>query len=454
VDTITPEETSVSAGSAVTVVGAVLLSGTLVVPGLLVPVYGDVVATALFVVCVGGAVRFVGAAVVASVRRDPPDVGPETLPTVSLVLTAYNEADVLGATIEACQRVDYPDDRLQIVVGYESASTDGTAAVAEAAAAADSRVRAVERPASPGGKASATNHALTVATGDVVGILDADQRLEPGAVKRAVRWFGEESIWCVKGRCLGTNPGESLVALCATVERSLVERTEFVARDRLGGFTIFTGGQAFFRAAALEAVGEFDESVLLEDLDMAYRLQAAGGTVRVDPGIVTRETNPAGISAWWNQRKRWARGGMQVARRYLGPNLLSGPPALSARVDLAATLGALLVLPILVLAAPVLALGGPKGYVPTPVARPLWGFVCATPLVASYATMALDARDGYRHAPWEYLAPLLLWPYVAVQVWAVVASFLDEFVLRRPTRYVTSSSDDGRREDDARAGSE
>jgi cellulose synthase/poly-beta-1,6-N-acetylglucosamine synthase-like glycosyltransferase len=445
VDTITPAETSLSARSVVTVAVAGLLAGLSVLLGVVAPAAGRVVVAAALAFCVAAAARLVVAAFVAAPRRDPPADRGAALPTVSLVVTAYNEADVLPATLDACRRLGYPDDRLEVVVGYESASTDDTAAVAEAAADEDPRVVAVERTAPPGGKASATNHALSAATGEVVGVLDADQRLEPDAVRRAVRWFDDDSVWCVKGRCLGTNPEASLVSLCVTVERSLVERTEFVARDRLGGFTIFTGGQAFFRADALETVGAFDESVLLEDLDMAYRLQRAGGTVRVDPGVVTRETNPSGLSAWWSQRKRWARGGMQVARRYLGSDLLSGPPSVAARVDFAATLGALVLLSLLALAAPLALLAVARGtaFASAPLAASLWAFVFVTPFAATYATFAVDARDGYSHAPREYLAPALLWPYAAVQVWAIVASFLDEFVLRRPARYVTSSTADG-----------
>lgn len=438
-ETLTHEETSLTAGSVVTGVVAVLLSAILVAPGLAVPAYGRAVATALLLVCLGAAVRLVVGTFVAAPRRDPPAVpSSEPVPDVSVIVTVYNEADVLPATIDACIGVDYPEDRLQVVVVYEAASTDGTAAIAEAAADADPRVTAVERPAPPGGKAGAANHALTVATGEVVGVIDADQRLEPDAVTRAVGWLRDESIWCVKGRCLGTNATDSLVALCATVERSLVERIEFVARDRLGGFAFFTGGQAFFRADALEAVGEFDESILLEDLDMAYRLQRAGGSVRVDPGIVTRERNPARLSAWWNQRKRWARGGMQVARRYFGTNLLTGPPTLLARIDLAVLLWSLLAIPLLILTTPLLLLTWGEGFVFSAIARWLWGFVFFSPFVAWYGTVALDARDGYRHHPLEYAAPLFLWPYLGVQLWAIVISFIEEFVLHRAPRFVTS----------------
>ena len=444
----TPDETGLSPRSAVSAAAAVALSAALVAPGVLVPAYARAVAATLPAFALAVAIRVAAAATVAAVDGEPSPPADGTLPPVSVVVTAYNEADVLPATIEACRTLDYPDDALEIVVCYEAASTDGTAAVANAAAASDPRIRAVERDAPPAGKAAATNHALARAAGDVVAVLDADQRPEPGALRRAVRWFADEEVWCVKGRCFGTNPGDSLVALCATVERAFVERAEFYARDRLGGFALFTGGQAFFRADALARIGAFDESILLEDVEMAYRLQRAGGTVRVDPGVVTYETNPTSLAAWWSQRKRWARGGMQVARRYLGANLLSGPPSRGARLDFAATLGGLLAFPLAAAAAPLAALAWWDG---VGSAVPGWVtavavIVVAASILAPYLVFAVDRRDGRRHAPVEYVGPFLLWPYFAVQTAAVIAAFLAEFVFRWPTVYVTSTEPNERTE--------
>ena len=56
---------------------------------------------------------------------------------------------------------------------------------------------------------------------------------------------------------------------------------------------------------------------------------------------------------------------------------------------------------------------------------------------------AVDARDGRPHAPVEFLAPALLWGYLAAQTAAVLVAFLEEFVLERPTVYVTSTDPDG-----------
>ncbi|AHG05369.1 hypothetical protein HALDL1_13685 [Halobacterium sp. DL1] len=439
----TPDE-SRSGSSARTAAVAVVLSLAIVAPGVVFPWYARVGASVVLLFGVALSTRAVASTLLAAVRREPPEAVPDAdLPDVSVLLTAYNEADVLPATVEACLALDYPVDHLEVVVGYEAASTDGTADVARRLAAEHERVRAVERPGPPGGKAAATNHALGHATGDVVAVLDADQRPEPGAVRRAVRWFVDDDVWCVKGRCFGTNPGDSLLALCATVERGLVERTEFYARDLVDGFALFTGGQAFFRATALDELGPFDESLLIEDVEMAYRIRRAGGEIRVDPGVVTRETNPATLSAWWSQRKRWARGGMQVARRHLAPSLRSGPPPLGARVDFAATLAAVVALPVVALAAPLAPVAWlvAAGQFPlSPAAAPLWGWVSLAPAMAAYLLFALDARDGRTHAPVEYAAPLLLWPYFALQAAAVVVAFVEEFVLRRPSVYVTSTA--------------
>lgn len=436
------DETALTKRSVGTGLAACGLSGALIAPGIVSPDYALGGAYVVLLVGLLLSIRLAVSGLVSCRRRAPPDLDPDAiLPSVSVVITAFNEADVLRDTIEACTGLEYPDAELEIIVGYEAASNDGTAAVAGDAAGRHRRVRAVERPGSPAGKASAVNYALSHATGEIIVSLDANQRPEPDALERAVRWFRDEDVWCVKGRCFGTNPGASMVALCATVERGVIERTEFYARDLLGGFDFFTGGQAFFRADVLAEIGAFDESILLEDLELSYRLHRAGGGVLIDPGIVTRETNPVTFAAWWNQRKRWARGGLQVARRYLGPNLRVGPPAPSVRLDFVATVGSLLALPIVVLSSPLVLVALWTGAGGAVLERLATATVLATvvaPVAISYLTFALDSRDGYDHATREYAAPFVLWAYFTVQSGAVVASFLDEVVFRRPSVYVTS----------------
>ncbi|WP_129114481.1 glycosyltransferase [Halegenticoccus tardaugens] len=432
-------DVSVAAGTAAV---AALLCGALVVPALLIPAYAGLLAASVLAASTGIAFRMILSTLlsVGDPAPEPPSL-PADPPTVSVVVTAYNEADALEGTVASCLRQSYPTDRLEVVVGYEAASDDGTADVAERIAARNRRVAAVRREVSPGGKAAAVNHALPRAEGDVIASVDAGQRFEPTAVRRAVRRLLEgDDVWCVKGRCFGTNAAASLVALHATVERHLIERTEFVARDVAGGFTLFTGGQAFFRREALSALGGFDETVLLEDLDAASRIHARGKRIRVDPTVVSAERNPETLAAWWSQRKRWVRGGMQVARRHL--RRLSDDPNLSpiVRLDALYTFCVVLTLPILLLASPVATLSA------LGVGPPFPGAALSTAAAAVSSTFALpyavflqDELAGRAHDPREYVAPLTLPAYLALQAAVVVAAFVDEFVRRRPAVYVTSS---------------
>ncbi|WP_117592944.1 glycosyltransferase [Haloprofundus halophilus] len=427
-----------------TVAAAVVVASMLCAPALVFEWYAPFFLGLCALVAVGGALRATFVTAVACLPNPDPPERPPDPPTVSVVVTAYNDADALRETLAGCAALDYPADRIRVLVGYEAASTDGTEAVARRAAATDSRVRAIERAKPPGGKAAAVNHLLPHVDGDVVASLDAGQRLAPDSLSRAVGWLSaDRDVWCVKGRSYGRNAGESLLSLCATVERHLAERLAFVARSRLGWFTLFTGGQAFFRTETLARLGEFDETVLLEDVEMATRIHTRGGSVRVDPAIVATERNPATLSAWASQRRRWARGGMQVARRSLGGLLRSSDASVVTRLDAVYTFAALLTVPVVVLLSPAVvaeAVAAVELAAAAPASRwlPFW------PLLSLSLPCALflrDGLDGRRHDFREYLAPVLLPAYFLLQSTVILAAFLDEFVLRRPSVYVTSRRD-------------
>lgn len=442
-DVRTPDTLDASARTVVRYsAAATVLALVLLVPAVVFEPYARWVAVLWLALAIGLAVRGTLSACFAFVEPQLPPECPGDLPTVSVIVTAYNEADVLPQTIDACRHLDYPTEKLDVVLCYESASTDGTAAIAERAATEHSQVMAVERTASPGGKATITNDALGTATGEIVAVIDADQRFEPDAVRRAARWFrADDEIWCVKGRCFGDNPLDSLVSRYATVDRHLVERAEFVARDRLYGFTLFTGGQAFFRARLFDELGNFDETVLLEDVDMACRIHAAGHEIRVDPAILSYERVPTQFASWWSQRKRWARGGMQLARRYFFRLPRERAVPVSTKLDAIYTFGYVLLLPLLALAFPVALLGriGLTAGVGSSFEAQLWAFLALVPVFAAGLVFVRDYSKGRAHDGREWLAVLTLWPYVALQSLVVVAAFLEEFVFESPVVYVTST---------------
>ncbi len=411
--------------------------------------YGRLLNTVMLVALFGLVVRTVLSSILTFARVDRPDLPEDAdLPDVSVVVPAYNEAPVLEGTIEACRNLEYPHEKLEVVLCYEASSQDGTCELAERLAAEDDITRAIERDEPGGGKAKATNYALQFVTGDVIASIDADHEFEPRAVRRAVAWFlDDQDTWCVKGRCYGRNPTDSVIALHATVERHLAEKGEIAARELYGGYTFFGGGQAFFRAELFEELGMFDEEIMVEDIDMSSRIHEAGKDLHVDPSVITYEENPATLDAWWSQRKRWARGWMQVANRYLTRVPTTATLAPRQRLDGIYTLLYAVVPALLVLAFPmgilsaVTSISAPT-YIPLSDST-LWTLPFFAP-GAVFGLIALqDYRDGLSHNPAEYLAALTLGPYLIFQTAVYVTAFIQEYLLRKSAVYVTTSRSDG-----------
>jgi len=99
-----------------------------------------------------------------------PVLRADTQPTVTLVISAYNEAAVIGEKVRNSLELDYPADRLQVLV-VSDASTDGTDNVVRSVA--DARVQLL-RMSERGGKTLGLNEAVKRATGDILVFSDAN----------------------------------------------------------------------------------------------------------------------------------------------------------------------------------------------------------------------------------------------------------------------------------------
>jgi cellulose synthase/poly-beta-1,6-N-acetylglucosamine synthase-like glycosyltransferase len=132
----------------------------------------------------------------ARVASRPVESGDVT-PLVSVVVAAHDEEAVIGRRLDNLLGLDYPPDRLEVLVASD-ASTDGTEAIVEAVAARDRRVRLVRCPR--GGKVAAQNLAVREASGEVLAFSDANATWAPDALLQLVRPFADPSVAYVCGR--------------------------------------------------------------------------------------------------------------------------------------------------------------------------------------------------------------------------------------------------------------
>ncbi len=133
-------------------------------------------------------------------------VEPPVEPTVSVVLAAHNEQGRIAAKLDNLLSLDYPKEKLEIVV-VSDGSTDETDAIVESYA---DRGVSLERNETPQGKAVALNRGVARASGELLLFCDARQRIDPQALRRLVSWFADPNIGAVSGELqldTGKGPG-------------------------------------------------------------------------------------------------------------------------------------------------------------------------------------------------------------------------------------------------------
>jgi cellulose synthase/poly-beta-1,6-N-acetylglucosamine synthase-like glycosyltransferase len=137
------------------------------------------------------AVYPLAARALAAVRPWPVRKG-DALPTVTVIVAAYNEESVIERRVENLRALDYPAGRLQIVVTSD-ASTDATEEIAARAGA-----RVVTNPR--GGKVAAQDNAVSETSSDVVAFTDANSTWAPDALRELVGAFADPDVAYVCGR--------------------------------------------------------------------------------------------------------------------------------------------------------------------------------------------------------------------------------------------------------------
>jgi cellulose synthase/poly-beta-1,6-N-acetylglucosamine synthase-like glycosyltransferase len=173
-------------------------------------------------------------ALLATRRR--PTLSPQTweeLPRVSLIVPAYDEEEVIAAKVANALALDYPRERLQVIVASDG-SADATAERARAAAAD----LVLELP--PGGKVAALNAAAERAEGELLAFSDANSVWARDALLRLVEPFADPSVGYVCGKVRFTDPeGDNLEGAYWRYEMGVREMESALAGVTAGNGAIY-----------------------------------------------------------------------------------------------------------------------------------------------------------------------------------------------------------------------
>ncbi|HET9079826.1 MAG TPA: glycosyltransferase, partial [Trebonia sp.] len=263
-------------------------------------------------------------------RRD----GGAGLPSVSVLAACKNEAFVAGDLVSALLALDYPAERLQVIV-VDDASTDGTGTILGHLAAAEPRLTCLRRPAGHGaaGNAGALNYALPEASGEIVVVFDADHRPHPDALRHLVRHFTDPAVGAVQGRCVIRNPGDAPITRLVAIDYLAGYLVNEYGRQAVYGLPGYGGANCAVRTASLRALGGWNEASVTEDTDLTLRLLLSGQRVRYEPAAADEEEGVVTIRQYCRQRYRWARGHQQCCRDYLGATWRAAHLSLTEKVE-------------------------------------------------------------------------------------------------------------------------
>ena len=245
-----------------------------------------------------------------SLRERKETIQIPDLPHVTVLIPAHNEERVIERTVRCLLALDYPDDRLDILV-IDDASTDATPQVLDRMARNDHRVRVLHRVKPDGGrgKAAALNAALKITDNEFIAIYDADNCPEPDALKQLIAQFRRRpELGAVLGRFRTGNRKQNLLTRFINIEGLGFQGIMQAGRWQLLGVSSLSGTNYVIRRSALEQIGGWDVEALAEDAELSVRMYQYGYRIAFIPNSVSWEQEPETLRVWIKQRTRWARG--------------------------------------------------------------------------------------------------------------------------------------------------
>jgi cellulose synthase/poly-beta-1,6-N-acetylglucosamine synthase-like glycosyltransferase len=217
-------------------------------------------------------------------------------PVISFLIPAYNEQQVIRQKVENTLELDYPQDRLKIVV-VSDGSTDLTNAMLNSYGRQE--IEFIPMSARRG-KTTVLNQVIPRLTGDIVVLSDASGLLKPDALKKLVRHFGDPKVGCVSGVYVFGADDESL--------RSLTEKVywqyETFLKQQESGVHSAIGAHGALYGFRRRLFKPFHENTINDDFILPMRIIRKGYRVLYEPEAVVYEIASTNLKGEFNRRIR------------------------------------------------------------------------------------------------------------------------------------------------------
>ncbi|QEH37841.1 Poly-beta-1,6-N-acetyl-D-glucosamine synthase [Aquisphaera giovannonii] len=231
-----------------------------------------------------------------------PDVSSDQLPSLSILIVAHNEEEVIKDRVSNALATDYPTDRSEVVVALDGC-TDGTLSILQGFRSDRLRVLSFETRQ---GKSETLNHAFESLSGEIVVLSDANTEFDPGAARRLARWFADPEVGIVCGRLVLSDPmtGRNVDSLYWKYE-TFLKRCE-------GSLGALLGANGAIYAIRRKLFSPIPGSTLIDDFVVPLLAKLRSGCrIVYEPTAVAYEETPAEVASEFRRRARIGAGGFQ-----------------------------------------------------------------------------------------------------------------------------------------------
>jgi cellulose synthase/poly-beta-1,6-N-acetylglucosamine synthase-like glycosyltransferase len=207
----------------------------------------------------------------------------ELMPTVTVIITAYNEERDLAAKLENTLALDYPRELMEVIVSSDC-STDRTDDIVRQFAARGVRLH---RQPQRLGKTAAQNAAVEQARGDIILFSDATSMYQPDVVRAMMPSFADPMVGCIAGRLIYLDPTDSRVGRGA---RSYWSYETFLKKQESRACSLIGASGCLYAVRRSAYVPLYPEAC--SDFIIATKMVEQGLRAVYEPGAVcTEETN-------------------------------------------------------------------------------------------------------------------------------------------------------------------
>jgi cellulose synthase/poly-beta-1,6-N-acetylglucosamine synthase-like glycosyltransferase len=239
--------------------------------------------------------------------RSRPVLRGQVTPFVSVVMVVHNEEKILESKLKNLLSLDYPEDRLQIVV-VSDGSNDGTEQILREFSP-NKRVQVILNQLSKG-KASGINDAFEVAQGEVIVFTDARQMIDSSAVRLLAENFADPDVGCVSGELMLGDPenGESGIGY------GLYWQIEKQIREMESASGSVVGATGAIYAARRDLLTNLPAGTILDDVYLPMEVVRQGKRVVFDDRAIAWDAPHLGAEREFSRKVRTLSGNYQLVQ--------------------------------------------------------------------------------------------------------------------------------------------